>query len=128
MSGACLASDNRNRLVIDLARTSTDTDERADFFEHEVGCRETGVAIRTNWAEIRIAQGAWRRFATAAKRVPSKFRVHGGQAQASVPSNGASHLFLPLHCSRRKSDSISEIRAHEATGDDLRPQRRQLGC
>jgi len=32
--------------VIGLARTSTDPDERDDFFEHGAGCRELGVANR----------------------------------------------------------------------------------
>ena len=40
--------------MIDLARTSTDPDERADFFEHGAGCREHGVTIGTDWAEMRI--------------------------------------------------------------------------
>ena len=65
--------------MIDLARTSTDPDERADFFEHEAGCRELGVTIGTDWAEMRIAEDAWFRFATAAKRAAFRFRVHGGR-------------------------------------------------
>jgi len=58
-------SDGRKQLVIDLARTDTDPDERTDFFEHGAGCRELGIAFGTNWAEMRIAEHAWRRFATA---------------------------------------------------------------
>ena len=38
-SRACLARAGRTRSVIDLARTSTDSDERSDFFEHGAGCR-----------------------------------------------------------------------------------------
>jgi hypothetical protein len=64
--------------VIDLARTSTDPDERADFIERESGCREPGVTIGTDWAEMRIAENAWFRFATAAKGAAFRFRVHGG--------------------------------------------------
>ena len=40
--------------VLDLARTSTDPDERTDFFERGAGCREHGVTIGTDWAEMRI--------------------------------------------------------------------------
>ena len=65
--------------MIDLARTSTDPDERADLFEHDVGCREHGVASGTDWAEMRIAESAGFSFATTAKRMTSKFRVHGGR-------------------------------------------------
>ena len=50
--------------VIDLARTSTDPPERADFFEREAGCREHGVTIGTDWAKMRIGENAWFRFAT----------------------------------------------------------------
>ena len=64
--------------MIDLARTSTDPDQRADFFERAAGYRKRGVTIRTDRAEMRIAENAWRRFATAAKRVAFRFRVHGG--------------------------------------------------
>ena len=52
-SGASIARDGRKRSAIDLARTSTDPDERADSFKHDAGCREHGVAIRTDWAEMR---------------------------------------------------------------------------
>lgn len=55
------------RSVIDLA-ASTDSDERAGFFEHGTGCCELGIAFGTDRAEMRIAENAWRRFATAAKR------------------------------------------------------------
>ena len=48
MSRVSLARVGRKRSVIDLARTSTDPDERADFFEREAGCRQARVAIRTN--------------------------------------------------------------------------------
>ena len=65
--------------MIDLARTSADSDERADFFEHGAGCREHGVTIGTDWAEMRIGKNAWFRFATAAKRAAFRFRVHGGR-------------------------------------------------
>jgi hypothetical protein len=55
-----------------------ESDERADFFERDTGYRKRSVAIRTNWAEMRIAENAWRRFATAANRAGLRFRVHGG--------------------------------------------------
>ena len=55
-AGACLARDGRKRSVVDLARTSTNPDERADFFERGAGCRERGVTIGTDWAEMRIAE------------------------------------------------------------------------
>jgi hypothetical protein len=42
---------------------------RTDFFERASGYRKRGVAIRTNWAKMRIAENAWRTFATAAKRL-----------------------------------------------------------
>ena len=80
--------------MIDLARTRTDPDDRADFFERTARYRKRGVAIGTNWAEMRIAENAWRRFATAAERAAFRFRVHGGQAQTSVPSNGAPTLYF----------------------------------
>jgi len=38
-SRACLARAGRTRSVIDLARTSTDPDERTDFFERGADCR-----------------------------------------------------------------------------------------
>ena len=76
-AGACLARDGPS--VIDLARTSTDPDERADFVKREAGCRERGIAAGTDWAETRIAKNAWFRFATAAKRAAFRFRVHGGR-------------------------------------------------
>ena len=65
--------------MIDLARMSTDSDERADFFEHAAGRRERGVTIGTDWAEMRIAKNARFRFATVAKRAAFRFRVHGGR-------------------------------------------------
>ena len=64
--------------MINVARTSTDPDERTDFFEHGAGCGEHGVTIGTDWAEMRIGEDAWCRFATAAKRAAFRFRVHGG--------------------------------------------------
>ena len=55
-----LRSQHRNaqaeRSVIDLARTSTDPDERADFFERGSGCRERGITIGTDWAEMGSAR------------------------------------------------------------------------
>ena len=63
--------------MIDLARTSPDPDERTDLFEREAGCRELGVATGTDRAEMRIAENAWFRFATEAKRKEFRFRVHG---------------------------------------------------
>ena len=66
------------RSVIDLARTSTDPDDGANFFEHESGRRETGVTSGTHGTEMRIAKSAWFRFATAAKGATFRFRVHGG--------------------------------------------------
>ena len=65
--------------MINLARTRSDPDERADFFEHGAGCRELGVATGTDWAEMRIGEDAPFRFATAAKRAAFRFRVHGGR-------------------------------------------------
>ena len=50
---------------------------RADFFERDAGCREHRVTIGTDWAEMRIAENAWFRFATEAKRKEFRFRVHG---------------------------------------------------
>ena len=70
--------------MADLARTSTDPDERSDFFEHEAGCRERGVTIGTDWAEMRISENAWFRFARAARRAAARFRVHGGRPQKSL--------------------------------------------
>ena len=70
--------------MVDLARASTDPDERAYFFEHEAGCRELSVASGTDWAEMRIAENAWFRFATAAYRAAFRFRVHGGKPQTQV--------------------------------------------
>jgi len=64
--------------AIDLVRTSTDPDEWADFFEHCAGCHENGITMGTDWAEMRIAENAWFRLATAAKRAAFRFRVHGG--------------------------------------------------
>ena len=63
--------------MIDLARTSSDPDERANFFEHDAGCRELGVTIGTDWSEMRIGENAWFRFATVAKGAAFRFRVHG---------------------------------------------------
>ena len=85
--------------MIDLVRTSTDSDERADFFEREAGCREHGVPIGTDWAEMRIAERAWFRFATAAKRAAFGFRVHGGTHKVALFDWRANPLFLP--CSPR---------------------------
>ena len=70
--------DSPKRSAVDFARTRTDLDERADFFERDAGCRELGVTIGTDWAEMRIGEIAWFRFATAAKRAAFRFRVHGG--------------------------------------------------
>ena len=44
--------------MIDLVRTSTDPDEPANFFAREAGCPESGVAIETDWPEMRIAEDA----------------------------------------------------------------------
>ena len=63
--------------MINVARTSTDPDERADFFEHGAGCGEHGVTIGTDRPEMRIAENAWFRFATAAKQEAARSRVHG---------------------------------------------------
>ena len=79
--------------MIDLARTRTDPDERANFFEHEARCREDCVTIGTDWAEMRIAEDAWVRFAAAAKRVTSRFAFMEGHTQTSVPSTGAPTLY-----------------------------------
>ena len=65
--------------MIGLARTSTDPDERADFFEREPGCREHVITIGTHWPEMRIGENAWFRFATATERAAFGFRVHGGR-------------------------------------------------
>ena len=48
-----------------------------------------GVTIGTDWAEMRIAENAWFRFATEAKRKEFRFRVHGGHTQTSFRSTGA---------------------------------------
>jgi len=70
---------NAERSVSDIARTSTDPNERADFFERAASYRKSGVAIGTNWAEMRIAEHASLRFAAAAKRAAFRFRIHGGR-------------------------------------------------
>jgi len=44
--------------MLDLARTSTDPDERADFIEREARCREFGVTFRTDRTELRIGEDA----------------------------------------------------------------------
>jgi hypothetical protein len=83
-------------------------DERADFFERATGHRKRGVVIRTNWADMRIAENAWRRFATAAKRLTLRFRVHGGQAQTGVPSNSAlSNRWQHFHARASQSVHLS---------------------
>ena len=79
--------------MIGLVRTSTDPDERVDFFERQAGCHERCVTIRTDWAEMRIAEDALRSFAAAAEP-EFRFRVHGGDTQISVPSTGAPTLYL----------------------------------
>jgi len=70
--------------VADLARTSTDPDERTDFFERGAGCREHRVTSGTDWTEMRIGENAWFRFGATAKRV-----LEGG-----IPKAGAQYLLF----------------------------------
>jgi len=41
--------------MIDLARTNTDPDDRADFFEHDAGCRELADTDPRMASDVRAA-------------------------------------------------------------------------
>ena len=51
-----LTTDGRTRSAIDLARTSINPDDRADFFERGADCRQHGVTIGTDRGGTRIAK------------------------------------------------------------------------
>jgi len=64
---ACVPRARRSEAIGDGPRTNK-LQSRTEFCEHDAGCRELGVRIWTDWAEMRIAKNAWFRFAAAAKR------------------------------------------------------------
>jgi len=66
------------RSAIDLVRTSTDPDERADLFEHGAGYREGSVTLGADWTEMGIGEMAGGRFTTAAEQMGFSCGLHGG--------------------------------------------------
>ena len=58
LSGRAVMERAAAESVLDLARKSTGSDEQADFFERGAGRGELGVTIRTDTAEVRIAENA----------------------------------------------------------------------
>jgi hypothetical protein len=109
--------------VLDLIRTSSNTDARTDLLKHDAGYSEAGVAIRTDWAEMRIPENAWSdsQQRQSGRRLDSAFME--GDGQTSVPSTGSPTLYL-----HRAAATVPRIRARGSASLRAAPAARPIAA